>query len=371
MPQNMDLISKMSQQFVVEKIKNTDWNGGSTAPLVVEFDTTETCMLACPGCISEDLVNHHNSFSNKRLLELAAEMVTSGVRAVILIGGGEPLAHPAAGDFMTYLGTHDVHIGITTNGVLIDRYLEQIAEFSKWTRVSMDAGTPETYMKLRPSKTGKNFFDRVITNMSNLAAVKKGKLGYSYLIRTEADGFGIESNIHEMYAAATLAKEIGCDYFEVKPSYSYAGGQAHALVKHSQQRMEEARAQIESLTELEDSKFKIIKAITLEDSLKRAESRQEKDYHTCPVTELRTLVTPTGVYLCPYWRGKDRFRLGDVHEQSFSAMWNGRQRKDVVEFADPSRVCQFHCLRHNSNLVILDMIRKNDTVGIPEFDRFI
>ena len=130
MPQNMNLQSKLSQQFVIDRIKDTDWDSGSKAPLVVEFDTTETCMMACPGCISEDLVNHHNSFSNKRLLELAEEMTNAGVKAVVLIGGGEPLAHPAVGDFMNYLGTHDVHIGITTNGVLIDRYMEQISKFS-------------------------------------------------------------------------------------------------------------------------------------------------------------------------------------------------------------------------------------------------
>ncbi len=369
----MNLKSKLQQEFVLDRIKNTDWHSGSPAPLVVEFDTTETCNMACPGCISEDLVNHHNSFTSERLMELAKEMAEAGVKAVVLIGGGEPLAHPAVGDFMTYLGEHDVHIGITTNGTLIDRYMLPISLYSKWTRVSMDAGTPETFMKLRPPKAGKNYFDKIIDNMKKLAAVKKGNLGYSFLIRTEADGFGIESNIHEIFTAAKLAKEIGCDYFEVKPSYSYAGGQAHALLKHSVERMDQAREQIALLDQLEDNHFKIIKAITLEDSLNRAERRQEKKYHTCPVGELRTLVTPTGVYLCPYWRGKDRFRIGNVQDTSFKDMWNGRQRREVMQFADPSKVCQFHCLRHNSNLEILRMIDNldNDAETVQEFDRFI
>ncbi len=371
MATTMNLENKLHQDFVLSRIKEYMDGNYSHGPLVVEFDTTETCMMACPGCISEDLVNHSNSFSSERLLELAAEMVEAGVKAVILIGGGEPLAHPAVGEFMQYLGEHDVHIGITTNGVLIDRYLDIIAQYASWTRVSMDAGTSQTFMKLRPPKAGKNYWYRVIDNMKALAEKKAGKLGFSFLIRTEADGFGIESNISEIFMAAELAKEIGCDYFEVKPSYSYVGGQAHALVKHTSERMAEARIQIERLKELETEHFHIIQAINLEDSLLGVSRRQEKEYHLCPVADFRTLVTPSGVYLCPYWRGKDRFRIGNVQHSSFMEVWNGTLRNNVMQYANPSRVCQFHCLRHPSNLELLRLIQDPEVKGVDEYDRFI
>ena len=52
----MNIIKKLSQGFVLDKIKTTDWAEGSTNPLVVELDTTEACDLACPGCVSEDLI---------------------------------------------------------------------------------------------------------------------------------------------------------------------------------------------------------------------------------------------------------------------------------------------------------------------------
>ena len=42
----MDIKNKLHQEFVVDKVKNTDWESGSSAPLVVEFDTTEVCNLA-------------------------------------------------------------------------------------------------------------------------------------------------------------------------------------------------------------------------------------------------------------------------------------------------------------------------------------
>lgn len=373
MAQKMNIIDKLHQEFVIKKIKETDWSIGTNGPLVVELDTTEVCNLKCPGCISEDLVENNTSFSSERLLEIGREFVEIGVKAVILIGGGEPLAHPAVGDLITYLGEQDVSVGITTNGCFIDRYMEPISKYASWTRISMDAATQETFDKLRPSKDGHSKFDHIVNNMRELAKVKKGTLGFSYLIRTEKDGFGIESNIHEIYDAAKLAKNIGCDYFEVKPSYNYAGGQPHALVIHDKTRMDEARKEIGRLDELEDEKFRIIKAINLESSLNCVDEPQKKNYHRCPMGDLRTLVTPSGVYICPYWRGKDKFRLGNAHTTSMADIWNGDKRKEVMSFADPCKVCNFHCLRHESINEVMRMIETNaeDIKIIDEYDRFI
>lgn len=368
----MNITDKLHQKFVVDKIKNTDWTVGTDGPLVVELDTTEVCNLACPGCISEDLVENSTSFTRERLLQIAEELYQMGVKAVILIGGGEPLAHPAVGEMIQYLGEHDIHIGITTNGYFINQYIDEIAKYVSWTRVSMDAATQETFDMLRPAKNGISAFYQIINNMRALAKVKTGKLGFSYLIRTEADGFGIQSNIHEIYDAAVLAKEIGCDYFEVKPSYSYTGGQNHALVKHDIGRMQEARTEIARLDSLETKDFKITKAINLEDSLNGVDQVQEKEYHFCPMGHLRTLISPSGVYVCPYWRGKERYCIGNARENSISQIWHGSRRAEVMKYTDPGRVCDFHCLRHQSNLDVLDMIqtdRQNISL-IDEYDRF-
>lgn len=373
MARKMNILDKLHQEFVVNKIKETDWTKGTTGPLVVELDTTEVCNLACPGCISEDLVENSTSFSRERLLDLGKEFYELGVKAVILIGGGEPLAHPAVGELIEYLGQHDIHVGITTNGCFIDQYLDVIAKYSSWTRVSMDAATAETFDRLRPAKDGKSKFQEIVQNMKELAKIKKGELGFSYLIRTEADGFGIRSNISEIYDAAVLAREIGCDYFEVKPSYSYVGGQDHALVKHSREQMEQAKKEIERLPELETENFRIVKAINLEDSLNCVEQKQVKNYHRCPMGDLRTLVCPSGVYICPYWRGKDPFRIGNARDMAMKDIWEGDRRRQVMEYTDPEKICQFHCLRNQSNEKVCHMIETqcSDVNVVKEYDRFI
>lgn len=375
MSQVMNLKNKLYQDRVVGRIRDTDWDKGNSFPLVVELDPTAACDLACPGCISEDLVALGNRFSEARLLELGREFIDSGVKAVILIGGGEPLAHKKIGEFMELMGTNDVHIGITTNGSFIDRHIDAISEYSKWTRVSMDAATDKVFSILRPTRGGKSKFEKIVSNMRLLARSKKGKLGYSFLIQTPADGVGIISNIHEIYDAALLARDIGCDYFEVKPTYQFRNGIPHALMKHQKKLMDAARVEINRLDELETATFRIMYAINLKYALDGVEADQPKDYKTCPSTHLRTTVTPTGVFVCPYWRGKEPMLVGDVTRQSFQEVWQGQLRREVMGRLDASKDCNFHCLRHETNVTAYEIRNKLDAgvkiVRVDEFDRFI
>lgn len=377
MSSTMNLKSKLYQLSVLERIEETDWVEGNRAPFVVELDPTAACDLACPGCISEDLIALGNRFSDERLMSLGREFIDAGVKAVILIGGGEPLAHRKIGDFMRLMGENDVHIGITTNGTFIDRYLHVIAEYSQWTRVSMDAATEKMFSILRPTKaaTGANKFNKIIDNMRRLAEIKQGKLGYSFLIQTPADGIGAISNIGEIYDAAVLARSIGCDYFEVKPSYNWRGGIAHSLMKHPPAYMDVAAEEIGRLDDLETGSFKILKAINLKYSLEGVEHDQPKHYKSCPSTHLRTTVTPTGVFVCPYWRGKEHMKVGDVNNKSFTEVWRSNQRESVMEQLNVSRDCGFHCLRNDTNLAAIE-IKEEQLEGaqlphVLEFDRFI
>jgi MoaA/NifB/PqqE/SkfB family radical SAM enzyme len=369
--EKMNLVSKLHQPSEVNYIRTLKLDDYSSNPHVVELDTTEICNLACPGCISEDM-HTGNSFSEDRLLRLGEELYEADVKAVILIGGGEPLCNHAVGSFMTYLGEKDIQIGITTNGILIDRYIDIISQYASWTRVSMDAATVETFGKLRPSRNGESLFNKAIDNMTQLAKIKRGKLGYSFLIRTEADGFSIKSNIAEIYAAAKLAKEIGCDYFELKPSYRYTDNSDHYLIQHDLADMEKAKDEFMKCLELSDDKFRVVASVNLGHSFEGEQHSQEKDYRLCPSACMRTLICPSGVYVCPYFRGKENMNVGNVMAKSFREMWNGEHRKKVMRSLDPSVHCKMHCIRHDTNLEVFRMLKEQDFRILGETgDRFI
>jgi hypothetical protein len=68
-------------------------------------------------------------------------------------------------------------------------------------------------------------------------------------------------------------------------------------------------------------------------------------------------------------------RIGDLNDTSLFEMWNGERRKNVMKRLNPSKHCSFHCLRHESNLEIINIkeaIGKGEHIElVDEFDRFL
>ena len=366
----MQLLPKLYQRKVLDKIESNFFKNDNRAPFVIELDPTTVCDLACPGCISGDLLNQKNpldrGFSKEKMNEITDDIIKLGVTAVILIGGGEPLGHPTTIELIKKLGQNGVQIGLTTNGTLMGRHIDIIAEYVSWTRVSMDAGTDVMFKNLRPTKFGKSKFNIVIENMKQLAKKKKGILGYSFLIRTKADGLSenpagatiglIEhTNVYEIFEAAKLSKEIGCDYFELKPSYD----DFHQIVMHSQKLMKTAKEQLELSKSIEDKNFRILESVMLNSALERENfGSQKKTYQDCRAAELRTLITPSGAYVCPYFRGEETKKIGDLRFETLSEMWNGDKRKKIMEDLNHSIACKnLHCIRHETNEELEQIIR--------------
>lgn len=365
----LDLVAKLSQASVRPVVDQVQRGERTAAPLVVELDPTSFCDLACPECISGPLLQQ-GRLPSERLIALCDELGESGVRAVILIGGGEPLLHPVVGDLIPRLAGQGVAVGITTNGTQLQRYLEPIAEHVSWTRVSVDAATAATYEQLRPHRGRRKVFDQVIEGMRALASRKRGALGYSFLLVSRRDTAGdvTVSNLAEVLPAAELAREIGCDYFEVKPEYDAD----HFLTAHPAEAIRQLEADLQRIRELSRPGFDVISPTNLDEILTSSTLVQPKTYDHCPVTELRTLITPTGAYLCPYHRGNPRARFGDPSTEGLIEMWEGPAREAAVSAIAPSVDCRFHCIRHGSNLEILDGREDLDSpTTVPDYDPFI
>ena len=343
-PARLDLAGKLFQSGIFPHVQTVARGDKLQAPIVVELDPTSFCDLSCPECISAQLLRTKR-FTRSRLRELAQEIVDTGVQAVILIGGGEPLAHPSIGDTIKILADAGVKVGLTTSGTLLSRYQDIVGRAVSWTRVSVDASTPGTYSWVRPHRSGKVYFHTVIDNMAGLAKTKSGSLGFSFLVvvRQERDG-SVKTNSHEIFDAAVIARSIGCDYFEVKPTYDLG----HYLLSLPEALKELLANQLAAIRGMGDESFEVISPSTMEEIL-AGNSIEPKEYSHCRVTELRTLLTAGGAYLCPYHRGNPIAYYGDPNTTSFDQLWKSKEREMALSRVDPRRDCQFHCIRNDSN----------------------
>lgn len=363
----LSLVEKLKQDTVQNFINKFLWNKSNSAPLVVELDPTTACNLACHDCISANLLNQ-GAIDSDRLMRLAEEFAEQGIRAVVLIGGGEPMAHPMFGELVKKLTANDIKVGVTTNGTLLDRYMDECAELTSWLRVSVDAGSDEVFQEFRPHASGKSQFGTVVNYMKAMADKKRGLLGYSFLLLSKYDDDGslIRTNAVDIERAALLSKEIGCDYFEVKPAFDMM----HFLQHQDHSVVDIVNGQLQAAHKLADNDFKIIAPFTLEEALSGI-GTQIKAYNRCLIAEMRTLITPSGAYVCPYHRGNMNMRIGDISKQSLVEMWKSDRRQHVVEQVDPSKHCLFHCIRHESNLLLESMAAGESVDVVPDFDMFI
>ncbi len=371
----LSLSDKIYQSNFIERFEEYKTEGVSR-PWVVELDPTTACNLACHGCISASLLNQ-GGFKRDRIKELAKEFKEIGVKAVVLIGGGEPMAHPEFGYLVDYFYENDIHVGVTSNGTLIEKYANSLAHHTKWVRISVDAGCEEVFQQYRPHASGKSQFNKVITGMRKLAENRTTKLGFSFLVleKVGADKQHndkgknyVETNATDIFKAAKLAKDIGCDYFEVKPSFD----PFHFLNDTSKLMSNIIKDELEKSAPLIDENFKIISPYTLEKTMD-GEKKQIKDYSRCLTAEMRTVLSPSGAYVCPYHRGNTNLKIGDPNTETFSEIWNGATRKEIMEKLDPRKHCSFHCIRHQTNIKMEEIYNNkvNKEEQSTEYDRFI
>lgn len=120
------------------------------ASSVIEINNT--CNIDCLMC-KTSLSTRKKGMMPKELLELSvAKIVELGGRNVELHTIGDPLANPRLGDVLAVLRSRSVRTGLLTNGLLLGRYVDVLAEYvdvCSVLSVSIDGATKQTYERIR------------------------------------------------------------------------------------------------------------------------------------------------------------------------------------------------------------------------------
>jgi len=121
-------MSELGWKYLTEDDKNTILRGirdgvAYGGPYHVEIHPADRCNIDCFFC-STAALRGTDEVPLTRLEEMIAELKACGTRAIRLSGGGEPLFHRKAKDFLRTIAASGIPIeNLTTNAVLLSSYL--------------------------------------------------------------------------------------------------------------------------------------------------------------------------------------------------------------------------------------------------------
>jgi radical SAM protein with 4Fe4S-binding SPASM domain len=243
-----------------------------------------------------------------------------GVKAITLVGGGEPLFHKNVDDILTRIVDRGIEFGVITNLSIIPP--SGLLNEATWIRVSVDAASDETY-KIMHRPRGFNF-SQLLKNVENLAG--NTDLGVSFLVHKD--------NFREIADAARLFKKLGASYIQYKPVYDE--DRATNIVPY----LDKINGLLSEARRLDDQHYGIINLIHRVEDI----ARPVRNFKFCRVHHYNTQLAVDGkIYPCCVLKYIDKFAYGSLYQEDFKTIWNGPQRQSTNELllADDCPPCWY------------------------------
>lgn len=253
---------------------------------------------------------------------------------------GEPLIHPGAFEVLTAANDLGMAWGITTNGIRLSGTIVNVLMGARYVHVSLDAGSHETYERLKPAarkKGAARHFDLVLSNLKEFVQERSRRGGgpqvvASFLLQPE--------NFHELFdVARTLKHDVRIDSLEIKMQHYHE----HArLMKHAD--VDQAYAAICSVRGLDDGRFRVV----VVQSCKEAHGKVDHGGQGNPFSRcyagalgLTATVDPAGTLqaCCQYYQETLGAQGTAVGARDFIAdTWHGEKRRESLRGV-PQRKC--------------------------------
>lgn len=342
------------------------WERGERfAPVHIDMGLSKFCNTACIYCYAVvQNMTKGTMIGRDALLRYIEDCGNLGVRSIGFIGDGEPTLNPAVYDATVLARKLGIDTSMATNGLLFDmsRAHDMLRDMT-WIRFNLSAGERDGFQRIHQSKA-KNF-DQLVEKIRALVQVKKEN-GYNCTLGLQM--VLIPECYDQVLKEAELGAELGVDYFVIKhcsdSEYKEIGIDYKDYIQ-----IEDVLREAENLSNenyVVQAKWDKIRAGT--------ESPLYKDgyrkYDVCHGTPFLLQISGNGkVYPCGPFFNKERFYIGDIHQQSFYDMvmsdryWD--VHRDVSESVDVHKDCAIGCRQDYVNKFLWDL--KNP----PEHINFI
>ena len=273
------------------------------SPTYAQVEVINRCNLRCVMCSISELT----AARKRKVLDLEGftEIVRQmpALRRVDLQGIGEPLLNPHLEEIIRWCNERSMEVGFVTNGLLFDseRMESVLRAGPSFMIVSVDSVDPETFAQIRPGAD----INALLANIRELLRTRR-RLGL------DAPHIGIMSvamkhSLGGLPAVVEAAADLGVDGLTIKgvntrPNPEVGGGG-----------IDDALAKIREAGERHPD---LALTIAVENARDRLSCRWP---WTSAYVTVEGELTPC--CNCPDAR---HVSFGNVHERSFSALWNGR-----------------------------------------------
>lgn len=131
----------------------------------LRISITDNCNFRCTYCMPDEKITFLKKqflMSPDEIFQLSKTFVGLGVNKIRLTGG-EPLVRNDFGEIISRLSLLPVKIGISTNGLLLDRYLDDIkkADISS-INISLDTLNPEKFKNITQRNNFRQVWDNIL-----------------------------------------------------------------------------------------------------------------------------------------------------------------------------------------------------------------
>ncbi len=345
------------------------------APISINLDLTTACNFRCDHCIDWDILNTKFNHDEQVLKDSLREMNSRGLRSVILIGGGEPTVYPGFSDMVRFIKELDMQVAVVSNGSG-NRKIMEVADCldeRDWVRLSLDSGTNDTFIRMHNPVNKKLTLESICEWVPRIKEKNPNFIyGFSFIIvwkgAEREEDVKLVENIHEMATATKLARDHGFDYISMKPFLvrSESGSEVMDPEKAEQEMAAMTRRIRESVDQcktLATDTFRVLEST----NLRMLEAGNWRDFtnqpQVCHMQALRQVLTPTGLYNCPAYRGVDRARIAGKDAFGTDALSAGTMSAlcTQLETFDAHTECKdVTCLYNDVNWWLDGLVKSDD-----------